>query len=409
MTAAARCPRCAVAFEPFALDGATTLDLCPRCNGAWFDRGELAQVLGTHRDYADVDDELPPAEADAPLCPRCPGVCLVARPFTRAPGAPWLLHCPNCEGNFAKLTGLPVMRALAASQPRMRPRTPAVTHADAPPVEPPPAVEAPVEMRRYVDPDAQGYAPMTFREAVLAVPVTFAVVGFVNGSGFGRILMHGARVSLHEFGHASVAWACGNLSIPLPIGVTYTTPGRSLTMVALVLAGSLGGVWLGVKHRAPALAVATGAYGLAAMVLTWAVNERTQRMLQIAGGCGGEMVWGASLVVLAHFAMPERLAWSRFRWIALAIGACSFVSAAIFWREAAADWELIPWDAALADTGDMTHLRDDYGWNELRITQRYTRLSYVCLAAVLLAQLATVWRAWRAGGRWRATTAPPRA
>lgn len=408
MTHAARCPRCAVAFEPFSLDGATTLDLCPRCNGAWFDRGELAQLLGTHRDFADVDDELLPAAPDAPLCPRCPGVCLVARPFTRAATAPTLLHCPYCEGNFAKLPDLAAMRTLAAAQPRMRPRTPAVTHDD-----PPPAVTAPTEAPApaYVDPDAQTYTPMTLREALAAVPVTFAVVALVNGSGFGRILMHGARVSLHEFGHASVAWACGNMSIPLPIGVTFTTPGRSFTMVALVLAGSLGGVWLGVKHRAPALAVSTGAYGLAAMALTWAVPERTQRMLQIAGGCGGEMVWGATLVVLAHFAMPEKLAWARFRWVALAIGACSFVSAAIFWREAAADWELIPWDAALADTGDMTHLRDDYGWNELRITQRYTRLSYVCLAAVALAQLSAVWRAWRAGGRLRAgaTTGSPRA
>jgi Zn-finger nucleic acid-binding protein len=378
MTDAPRCPRCRVSFEPFSLDAGTALDLCPRCKGAWFDRGELARVLGARRDLVDPPDDVAPAPPDAPLCPRCPGVCLVSVPFARAVGAPAVDRCPQCDGVFTPLASLPTLRALVERAPRARAP---VALAEAPVAAAPARVD-------------DGSA-LTLRQCALMVPVSFGAVSLVHCTGVGAFLLQGIRVTLHELGHASAAWACGNVSVPLPIGVTFTVPGRSLTLHAMVLALCAAGAWAGLRHRAWALTAACGAYGLAALVCTWGLREATQDMLRTFGGCAGELVLGALLVVLAHFDMPARLRWARWRWIALSLGACAFVGAALFWREAARDWDLIPWDAALADTGDMTKLRDDHGWTEAKITGRYTALSAWCLAAVLTAQMVALAGAWR--------------
>ncbi len=384
MTDAPRCPRCRVPVEPFALDARTTLDLCPRCNGAWFDRGELALAVAAPRDLIDPPDELPAAPPDAPLCPRCPGVCLVPIAYVCEQGAPVVEHCPYCEGNFAPLASLPAMRALAARRRVGRPRTESSS-----------PERTPVPERAY-DPDAPPDAPLTLRQCLLAVPVSFAVVATVRATGVGTFLLHGVRVSLHELGHALVAWACGWMSVPTPFGVTMTYPGRSLAVHLAVLAGCAAGAWLSARHRAWALASVCAGYALAALAFTWAVPERSQYAALSFGGCAGELVLGALLVMLAHADMPPRMRWGRWRWVALSLGACSFVAAALFWREAARDWELIPWDAALADTGDMTKLRDGHGWTEGKITRSYTVLSGLCLAGVLAAQGAAVWRAWSA-------------
>jgi Zn-finger nucleic acid-binding protein len=393
MTDAPRCPRCRVAFEPFAFDAATTLDLCPSCKGAWFDPGELAQVLHTARDLRDAPDELPAAAPDAPLCPRCPGVCLVTVPYARSSGAPTLARCPYCEGHFAPLTALAAMRALDAPRARLKPRTASV----AAPPKPLAVTEAVAVAMPAVDPDAPPDEAMTLREAALGVPVAFAAVALVRATGVGNFLLQGIRVSLHELGHASAAWACANVSVPLPIGVTFTSPGRSYAVHALALGASAAGVWAGLRAKTVAPVAVCGAYGVLSLVCTWGLSEASQDAVRVFMGCGGELVLGALLVVLAHARMPPRMRWASFRWVALSLGACCFVSAALFWREAARDWNLIPWDAALADTGDMTKLRDDHGWNELKITARYVALAWACLAAVAVAQLAAVARAWRRG------------
>jgi Zn-finger nucleic acid-binding protein len=391
MTARPRCPRCTVEFEPFAFDAATTLDLCPSCKGAWFDAGELAQVLNTARDLRDLPDELPAAAPDAPLCPKCPGVCLVVVPYAVEAGAPSLLRCPYCEGHFAPLSSLAAMRAVSASKPRLKPRTESVRVAEPTAVAVTEAVAFAMPTR---DPDARD-EPLTLRQSLVGVPATFAVVALLRMTGLGNLLLHGIRVSLHELGHASAAWACGNMSVPLPIGVTFTTPGRSLLVHGLVLAGSGAGVWACVRAKTWAPVVVCAAYGLASLVCTWGLGEAAQDTLRVFMGCGGELVLGALLVVLAHADMPRRMRWVSFRWVSLVLGACCFVSAMLFWREAARDWNLIPWDAALADTGDMTKLRDDHGWNEMKITARYTGLSWACFAVIVASWLAAVARAWR--------------
>ena len=63
-----------------------------------------------------------------------------------------------------------------------------------------------------------------------------------------------------------------------------------------------------------------------------------------------------------------------------------------------------PGDAALADTGDMTKLVQDHGWNESLITHRYTALSAFCALAIALDQAVACARAMRRERAAKTTT-----
>ena len=87
-----RCPRDGAELDKVQLED-VTFDRCPRCDGAWFDRGELARIVG------DVDIERM-AAAVAPLaqmstfaCPRCAGDCFRTRVVDVETDA-----CTSCRG-----------------------------------------------------------------------------------------------------------------------------------------------------------------------------------------------------------------------------------------------------------------------------------------------------------------------
>jgi len=382
---ALRCPRCDLPLEAFPLDRATTIDTCARCRGAWFDHGELARTLGTPRDLGDAPpDDLPLAAPDAPTCPRCPGVCMLRVPYVVRGNAPSLDLCPHCEGLWTTLPSLAAMREIAALRTRVR-----VPARAAEPVLPDVPAALAHDLRIELP------AALTLRQTLASVPAALAVVALVRSVTVGELLMRGVRVSLHELGHATVAWACGWTAVPLPIGFTATSGGRSAAthLVVLAACGAIG--FFTARARVWPVVGGVALYALTALVATWGFGHARQDLAIVFGGCAGEMTLGALLMAASLMDIPAWPRWARYRWVALALGACSFVDASLFWRSAAKDWELIPWDSALADTGDMTILRDRYGWSEQRITGRYTGLSKLCLAAVLAAWGAAVVRARR--------------
>jgi hypothetical protein len=88
------------------------------------------------------------------------------------------------------------------------------------------------------------------------------------------------------------------------------------------------------------------------------------------------------------------------------------VDAAMFWRECALDWSRIPWGGSLGEDGDLTKLRDQHHWDELKITGRYVTLARACLGAVAVwwaAHLADAWRRERllSGARRDTPRSPP--
>lgn len=384
-----RCPRCDVSIEPFTLEDGTAIDVCDRCKGAWFDRGELAKVMRTPGDLLDpVPDDVAPARADAPVCPRCAGVCMAhvsyGRPHTVA-----LDRCPYCEGIWTSLTVLPALRQLAAM------RAPVKRSRRDEDVAPASLDAVTLDEGAGDDGDVSGHVPLTWRQSLAGVPVALGVVVLLRSTMLGHWLFRGIRTTLHELGHATAAWLSAWKALPVPVGFTFTVPGRHLLLYAIFVAAFGGLVWLGVKRRLYALGVLGVALFALQQVCTWGLTLHRQQELVSWAGCGGEIVLGALLIVLYHHRLPPRLRWSSFRNVALVLGACSLLDAGMFWREANLDHDLIPWDSVMGDCGDMTALRDDHGWTEDMITGRYVKLFSMGMAVVALEWVASVALAWR--------------
>lgn len=370
---------------------AAALD-CPHCALVWCEAGGLGRLVGHSNDLLDeVPVSLPSMDValDARPCPRCPGVCLDRVPFAR-PRGPWIERCPYCSGTLSPASALPLMRETLARR-----------RAPAPPVEP----VAPL------DPDVPRWRPLSLRQAALAVPVALLAALVLRAFTLPGLLLWGVRVSLHELGHASVAWACSWKALPLPVGLTLIFPGRSWTVFAGMVAAVAGLVVIGVVRRSAALVVGPALFAVALFVGTFGLDLNTQEMCVTFGGAGGELVYGAALVLLFHHRMPDRVRWDFFRWAALALGAWVLVDAAMFWRDCARDWSHIPWDGSFGEDGDMTKLRDQHHWDELKITGRYVALAKLCLGVVGVwwaAHLADAWRRERLSGGRRDTARSPR-
>lgn len=89
------CPICRVDLErKRAKDGATELDRCPRCEGIWFDDGEIAAVIGARSvSHLTIPDNA--VEKEKQLCPRC---SKPLRLFTY-PGTVTVIEgCKTCRG-----------------------------------------------------------------------------------------------------------------------------------------------------------------------------------------------------------------------------------------------------------------------------------------------------------------------
>ncbi len=381
------CPGCARPMTLRAAElSAAALD-CLHCGLVWCEPGGLGRLVGHTDDLLDEPPASPPSmdvALDARPCPRCPGVCLDRVPFA-LPRGPWIERCPYCAGTLSPASALPLMREALAR--RRAPR---------------PVVEAPVPL----DPDVPRWRPLSLRQAALAVPVALLSALVLRAFTLPSLLLWGVRVSLHELGHASVAWACSWKALPLPVGLTLIFPGRSWTVFAGMLAAVLGLAGIGVMRRSAALVVGPALFAVALFIGTFALDLSTQEMWVTFGGAGGELVYGAALVLLFHHRMPDRSRWDYFRWAALALGAWVLVDASMFWRGCALDWSLIPWDGSFGEDGDMTKLRDQHHWDEQRITGRYVALAKLCLGVVGVwwaAHLAAAWRRERLSGERRDT------
>ena len=98
---AMRCPKCRADMEQITIDG-TEVDRCTRCQGLWFDDGELVAL--TTREAAatlDVGDARVGKQHNAIehyRCPRCAG------PMNRLVDAKqthiWFEQCTDCSGSF---------------------------------------------------------------------------------------------------------------------------------------------------------------------------------------------------------------------------------------------------------------------------------------------------------------------
>lgn len=389
MTDAPRCPRCGGAMSA-APDLTPAALRCGACESLWFPKGALASLLHTRDDLLDPPRSsfTPAVNPHARACPADVTVCLEPVPYALGP-APEVERCPYCEGVLTDPTALARMRVAARARARAddaRQATrarPDEADAHAPTLNG-------VALR---DPDAPPSQELSLKVALWSLPAALFLGLLARPLALPFIVAQWVRLLFHELGHAVAAWSCSWRALPLPIGFTLVFPGRSIVVFVALLAASAAGVYLGRKYRSPALVASAGVFAAALLVGTWFVPERSQYELVSFAGCAGEFAFATLCVALFYARLPPKLRWDFWRWPVLAFGAMVLVEDTRYWHEVAADWQRIPWGGLYDDDGDMTKLRDEHGWNELKITSRYLLLGKLGLAVSAIAWGVAVLRA----------------
>lgn len=361
------------------LGDGTAVETCATCDGAFFAKGDLARAVGTREDLRAAPPDDAPAERP---CPACETVLLQRIPYARG-FAITVERCPYCEGIFTHLPDLAQMRAIPA------PRAPKPHSPPAPAAQPP-------EERVVFDPDLPPFTPLSPRQAALSLPIAVALSFAIHTSTFAKVVVGGARVPLHELGHATMAWLSGYSAVPVPFGVTLRSAERSAGVYAVIAVGIIAATWRLARARAFGWAALFAGLLVVQALCTWATTAHTRELLITFGGCAGELVYPAALVALFHLSLPHRLRWDMARWIALAIGAFILVDKTLDWRAARLDHDLIPWGSVMGEDGDMQRLERDHGWEPAVIAARYIRASYASWAIALAGWAAGFLRAWRA-------------
>ena len=94
------CPRCNVDLKPTepGEHGFVTLDICPDCKGAWFDKGELDRLDDSVWVDTEQEIEMRDAESDHEglRCPSCDATLQAISPVDASELI--IDRCPNCKG-----------------------------------------------------------------------------------------------------------------------------------------------------------------------------------------------------------------------------------------------------------------------------------------------------------------------
>jgi Zn-finger nucleic acid-binding protein len=364
------CPVCDGRLAPLSLGDGTEVITCASCGGAFFPKGALARALDAREDLRITPpDDAPTGGA----CPACASVLLQRVPFALG-HALTIERCPYCEGVFAKLSDLPAMRRIPeARRPPPRGAPAAVT----------------------VDPDAPDFASLSLPQSAFALPVALAVAWLLRASGVAGLVLGGARIPLHELGHALAAWFCGFSALPIPFGMTWLGDARAVSVWLLLAVGLGAAVWRLFRAGERAWAGLFAALLVLQQFATWATTDSTRRLLITFGGSAGELLLSATLVALFHARLPARLRWDQARWIALFVGAFILVNQTLLWREARLNHELIPWGSVMGEDGDMQRLERDHGWAPSRIAMRYAAFAHASCALAATAWITSLGASWR--------------
>lgn len=381
MPDAPRCPLCAVALAPFATEEGVALDQCPRCQRLWFDRGELARVLGTPDDLdAPVSDDLPMIGHEPDTCPRCANVYMNRVPF-RAGEQFFVDRCPYCAGVWAPLSALGAMREIVRSTRAFR----------APATAPGPTPAA-------HDPDVFEVPELSLKATIITLPAAFCASALWRVIPLSKIVPGGILTPIHELGHATASWLTSVPAVPIPMGLTLHADGRSALAWVAMQAGFAVTAFASFKRRAFGWTAAALALLLAHDALTFTLSPARREAWFLWAGGAGEMAFAALPLVLFHMRLAPRLRWDMARWMALPIGSFLLLDRAIFWRLCLHDRDMIPWGAAFSEDesdGDLTRLVEHHAWGTVMIVRRYINLSTLCFALIFVAWLYALLTAWR--------------
>jgi len=357
------------------------VELCAQCRGLFLDRNEIRELVG--RGSLAKATEVVPVSLGGEVGMRCPKCVDPAMQPLRVKGAvdvgSW--QCRSCggmwlgDGAFFELA-----RALRTSLPSPRVLAP-LTVSHSPPVFKGSGL---THSRSQYD---QGM------ENLIAVPLVMLLSWLFCSTHFGRLMASLVGMPFHEVGHAAASWLSSRIAIPLPF-FTFWYDDQSVFM-GLVVAVVLG--WLlfhTYREKNWFMLGSTAVVSLAWAVITFLIPPSRTLMWQILAGALGELVFGAFLLVGFHFALPDRLRWDFWRWIALIPAALCFTQATMLWRTVSADVSQMPWGSAIGSDsdGDMNRLVQQFHWNANDLADFYLNIAYLGLTALAIAYTYAAYR-----------------
>ncbi len=109
-----QCPRCHLPLQAKNMegDGFIVLDVCPRCEGSWFDKGELDRLdnsLWTNAE--EVEFCRIGGYRECYACPKCRVGMVILSPFDAKDVV--VDRCPTCKGFWLDAEGLEKMQDVA--------------------------------------------------------------------------------------------------------------------------------------------------------------------------------------------------------------------------------------------------------------------------------------------------------
>lgn len=368
-------------LSQFEASPGVQVELCAQCRGLFLDRHEIRQLVGSGS-LAKATEIVPVSLGDE-IGMRCPKCVDPAMQPLRVKGAgdvaSW--QCRECgglwlgDGAFFHLS-----RALSNSLPAPRILAPLVASAT------PPAKKGSrlTHSRSQYD---QGF------ENLIAVPLVLVLSFLVCSTRFGRLLASLVGMPFHELGHAAASWLSSRIAIPLPF-FTFWFDDQSVLMGGIV-ASVLG--WLlfhTYREKNWFMFASASVVTLAWAVATFIIDPRRTLMWQILSGALGEVVFGSFLLVAFHFALPDRLRWDFWRWIALVPAALCFTQATMLWRTVASDVSQMPWGSAIGaeSDGDMNRLVQQFHWNANDLAAVYLNAAYLGLTALAITYAYSTYR-----------------
>lgn len=359
------CQFCHVPFVSYTPFAHLNLDFCKTCGFVWLDPHELARLIGRKIDLPPSAHPVEKPQHDSIMdCPHCDKKSLV--PWT-AHGTPFH-RCQHCLGILIRLSDTGKIKSLfppiiSKHTENLLPTESPSSHAN-----------------------AEGMILRTPRFDLFAIPLAVLLALLVEKFRMLGLVAWYISMLYHELSHAMMAWLAGFPALPLPFAFTFFNPERSSLVIILFLACWTAGLLYAFNHRSLILGLIFSLLFSAQCYFSFFTSTDQSHSLVVAGGHGGEIVFGSILIASYHYQLPRKLRWDFWRFLSLLAGVFVFNQSTIRWTKIYFGWTPISWSSALGNPNhsDLSRLRDFWSWSQIHITNTYFYLSAAGAAWVVI-------------------------
>jgi len=110
-----KCPKCSDGeLREMELPENVTIDMCPKCKGIWYDRGEVGFQQELERDIPELETVEKTKRPTGNDCPRCADGTKLEEMRYAVESDLMIDRCPKCEGIFLDKGELSKLESIAA-------------------------------------------------------------------------------------------------------------------------------------------------------------------------------------------------------------------------------------------------------------------------------------------------------